>query len=271
MGLDKEVSDILYERLRSAVYHFPGLIEKVVHGQLSEDPLYVITKVFERVLQKTGKRVVVVIDTNSSKKSSTDIDQSSAENYSPIAIARRFVTEVKYLVSDLGIMYCLFASSEGRCFRVVARREHRLQLFQIIQLPKSIAEEYVSDKIGPMPKEVSGLLKQIPLTFSDLDTFTTKWKRDKEAAKLFVRLSQKNLKADIERSCSHPNAKMLYEIILTQGYVPSHDIIPLIPLQEFEKLFVSSNILCFDQEAQYVFQFAATRNAAATYLGIKVV
>ena len=82
MGLDKEVSDILYERLRGSVYHLPRLIDKIVRGRLSENPLYVITKVFERVWRKTGKCVVVVIDTKPS-------EETSAENYSPIA--RRFV------------------------------------------------------------------------------------------------------------------------------------------------------------------------------------
>ena len=99
---------------------------------------------FESVWQKTGKSVVVVIDTNPSQKSSTDVDQSSAENYSPIA--RRFVREVKYLVGDRQIMHCLFASPEGGGFQVVARKKRRLEIFQILELPKSIAEEYLSNK-----------------------------------------------------------------------------------------------------------------------------
>ena len=56
--------------------------------------------------------------------------------------------------------------------------------------------------------------------------------------------TQKHLKDEIAHSCSHPNAKKLYKTILEQSYLTSDDIIPLIPLQEFEKVFVSSDVLC---------------------------
>ena len=127
---------------------------------------------------------------------------------------------------------------------MVARREHRLQLFQTLEFPKSIAEKYLSDKIGPVTEEVSGLLQQIPLTFAELGKFITLWNSGKEAAKSYVRLTQKQLKNDIAKSCSHPNALNLYKTILDQGYLTYDDIIPLIPLQEFEKVFVCSVIVC---------------------------
>ena len=87
--------------------------------------------------------------------------------------------------------------------------------------------------------------------------FRTKWRsppfqvpfRHNQHLRQFT---QKHLKDEIAHSCSHPNAKKLYKTILEQSYLTSDDIIPLIPLQEFEKVFVSSDILCLDQNLEVV-------------------
>ena len=264
MGLeDESVCQVLYHRLRKSVWHLPTYFDPVLHPSLSSDAKYVVTEVFNLVRKKTGQPVIAVIDINPPKKN------SSSGGTEPDTNARAFVREIKHLVSDNGIMKCVFASSEGACFHLEAIREPRLTLFTTGEIPLSTAKEYLKVKKGvTINDDVGELLHGFPLVFNNLERFADCYNQNGiESAKLFVTAAFEGEVTKLKVSFQCQNADMIYKKALEKGSVEVDDIIEAkLNMQQFHKFFVASNIFCESGPGKYVFQFASTAKAAKEYL-----
>ena len=216
MELGREsVCQVLYQRLQNSVWHLPSYFDSV-RPRLSSDPTYVVTEVFNLVRKKTGQPVISLIDLNPPSKNSS--------GNKPDPDARAFVRQVKHLVSDNRIMKCVFASSEGACFRTEAAREPRLRLFTTGEIPLSTAKEYLKVQKGMTTSDdVDELLLGFPRVFANLEVFANH--NGIENAKLFVALAYENEVAKIRSSFHCHNADMIYKKALEKGSVNDSDII----------------------------------------------
>ena len=260
---DESVCQVLYQRLRKSVWHLPSYSDPLLRPPRSTDATYVVTKVFNLVRKKTGQPVIAVIDLNPLSKNSSSGGNEPDQN------ARAFVREIKHLVSDNGVMKCIFASSEVLCFHLEARREPRLWLFTTGEIPLSTAKEYLKVQKGmTINDDVGELLHGFPLVFANLNIFADFYKGNGiESAKSFVTAAFKGEVAKLKASFQCQNADMIYKKALEKGSVEVDDIIEAkLNKQQFHKFFVASNIFCESGPGQYVFQFASTAKAAKEHL-----
>ena len=136
------------------------------------------------------------------------------------------------------------------------------------ELPLSTAKEYLQEHNIPVDPEIHELLSMIPLHFSNLGYFCAKWNRNKEEAKKFVGYSFVNQESVLSAAINkHPDSVKIYQTAVKNGRVTMNDLIQLsISVEQFEKLFVHSNIFFEQEDGCYKFQFRATKKAAEDLL-----
>ena len=264
LGEEKGVNGALYAALRSSVYKLPWIFENVCPSHYS-NPEYVINNVFRMVKNKTGKPVIAVIDLQPPENRSTNETQHLPFDRT----SRKFVRDVKLLVSDRKVMKCLFASSENAGFLVEASREPRLVLFTTSELPWNTVEEYLQERNISIDPEICEMLSKVPLRFSILDLFCKQWKRGINEAKKFVDEGFAKQVSDLDAAIKkHPDSVKIYQTALNEnGHITMRYLNQLsISLEQFQNLFVHSNIFSEQTDGCYKFQYLATQKAAKVLL-----
>ena len=272
MTADKDVSDVLYNRLKESVFHFPWYLNSLrLDSAVSSEKK--VAKVFSTVEKYTKKPVTAVIEvlpanssylpptlpsTSSPEVFMKEVLQLTKDSMRPFQsfVAKSFIRQIKSLVSDDKTMRCLFDSSEGGQFERVD--EPRLNLYTTSELPSHIAEKYLKETFGVVvDAEVKAHLRKLPRRFGDLSRFATS--SDKIA---FVDEAFLKLQCDIKESLD-PRAKEVYCKVLTNGKI---DVVEYTSIgfskAEFETKFLNTNILTGDRSGFYRFQFDATAKAA---------
>jgi len=163
--------------------------------------------------------------------------------------ANRFVRDVKNLVSDEGIMQCLFVASEGVEIQDLTDDEPRLRLFLAKELSIDKAQNFLKNyyKLDNLAIEH---LRKIRRTFSNLDRYSDALDKNQFVAKQFAKQIRK-VKALhpkqfelLKKAASHPVDSDDYENIT--GFT-----------QEDLKSMVARNLLYMNDAGSYEIQFEA--------------